>query len=87
MTTIPIFWKIIARLIRMPVMQQAGQLTVRFILPFQVANPVKWVRVQVLTTGRANLTLQVVSITIARFGSGMCILNSNGIMSIVIHTD
>lgn len=34
-----------------------------------------------------NLTLQVVSITIARFGSGMCILNSNGIMSIVIHTD
>ena len=58
-----------------------------YILPFQVANPVKWVRVQVLTTGRANLTLQVVSITIARFGSGMCILNSNGIMSIVIHTD
>ena len=56
-------------------MQQAGQLTVRFILLFLVANPVKWVRVRGLTIGHANLTLQVVSITIVRSKSGMCILN------------
>ena len=41
-------------------MQHTGQLTGRFILPIQVANPVKWVRVRVLTIGRVNLILQVV---------------------------